>query len=184
MKHNVLLHGSSNSYCNVVNALPSEKEVQQDFGPKALLPMQWAPTSHTKENALVFWDCGSNICLIRRQYAEDTGLKGQRVTQSIATTGRAAEEWETQVYRIELVDKQGIKYPILAFEMETITGDQEPTEVAAALELLPAVPDMISIFRPSGPVDILVGIKYASLLLWLVDRKKHTCKDPRLGLFD
>ena len=62
--HNALLHGSSNSYCNVVNAPPSEKEVQQDFGPKALLPMQWASTSHTKDNALVFWDCGSNISLI------------------------------------------------------------------------------------------------------------------------
>ena len=43
----------------------------------------------------IFWDSGSNICLVRKAYAEAAGLKGRRVIQYIATTGRAAEDWET-----------------------------------------------------------------------------------------
>lgn len=137
-KHNALLHGSTNAFCNAM-AIPTE-EVMNNTGPRVLLPMQWVSVSHTEHNALAFFDSGSNICLIRRQFAERMGLKGWKVTQSLAMTDREAEEWETKVYAIELVDIAGNKYSLLALEMDNITGILELIEVDKALKAIPAIP--------------------------------------------
>ena len=37
--------------------------------------MQWVSAANMKDNALVFWDNGSNICLVRKAYAEATGFR-------------------------------------------------------------------------------------------------------------
>ena len=107
-------------------------------------------------------------------------MKGRRVRQSIATAGRGAEEWDTRVYNIDLVDRLGNRRTVLAFKINTITGDQQPNEVDAALKILPAIPDYPSIMRPTGPVDLLLGIQYAGLHLLVADKTKHIEGNLRL----
>jgi hypothetical protein len=87
LKHNPSLHGSDVRYCNTICARPTINEVNKNTGVEALLAMQWVATMCTKDNTLVFWDSGSNICLIRKGYAEACGLKGRPMVQTIATPG-------------------------------------------------------------------------------------------------
>ena len=91
------------------------------------------------QQALAFWDLGSNVNLVTRQFAESAGWKGRTVTQRLQTTGNAAEEWHTTAYWVPLVDRDGEEHVILAFQIDSITAPLGYVNVEAALNILPNI---------------------------------------------
>ena len=58
-----------------------------------------------------------------------------------------------------MVDRNDNKYPILAFEIDINTGKQQPIEVRGAIKLLLAIPDIVIVYYPNEPVNVLVDIQ-------------------------
>jgi hypothetical protein len=81
---------------------------------------------------------------------------------------------------LELIDREGVKHPIMAYKMEKITANAEFTSVEGALKIFPAIPRLASVYRPHGPVDLLIGIQYAALHPWVADRDQHMSGQLRL----
>ena len=93
-RHNHLLHGTGNSYCNsikrvmtsngVSNVLgkdvpgaPSIKEIEAADSIHALLQLQLIPVkSKAVKQASTFYDPGSNVNLVRKKFAKEAGWKG------------------------------------------------------------------------------------------------------------
>ena len=61
-----------------------------------------------------------------------------------------------------LVDREGKKHRIFAFEVDLITAPLKRVDIKPALESFPGVRED-EIFRPIGPVDILIGIQSAAI---------------------
>ena len=66
-------------------------------------------------------------------------------------------------YWATLLDREKGEHTLLAFEMESITAVQEGVDVSGALSLFPALKNLDQVKRPSGAVDLLVGIHHAPL---------------------
>ena len=94
-RHNHLLHGTGNSYCNSVKKVltsnnralnilgkgalgaPSIKEIEAADGVHALLQLQYIPVkSKNVKQASSFYDSGSNMNLVRKRFAKEAGWKG------------------------------------------------------------------------------------------------------------
>ena len=94
-RHNHLLHGSGNSYCNSIKrvltsntgvpnvlgkdapGMPTIKEIEAADSVVTLLQLQYVPVeSRTIKQASMFYNPGSNVNLVRRQFAEEAGWKG------------------------------------------------------------------------------------------------------------
>ena len=91
-------------------------------------------------------------------------LPGTPVTLSLQTAGNPMEEWVTVAYNLFLVDSSGEKHKVTAYEMDTITSDIEAmdtSKLAAIFSYLEVKPE--DLIRPSGPVDLLVGVNHASI---------------------
>ena len=70
--------------------------------------------------------------------------------------------WETQIYLVTMVDRNGQEYRKTAFLMETITRPVPSVNVQDVLPLfLIETIDEKDIARPVGSVDLLVGIQWA-----------------------
>ena len=92
-KHNSLIHGSTSSYCNLVQvnsasagsggaAPPLDEMEEADAEPRALMQIQWLEVE------------GKDVSrsLVRKEFAELAELEGRTVVQQLQTTGRGAEE--------------------------------------------------------------------------------------------
>ena len=102
-----------------------------------------------------------SIVLIRHGFAEDLGLKGQEVIQSIQVCGRDFEDWETKAYWVVMIDRNGVEHKMKALGIERITSDIEAMKVRGVLHLL-HVP-LCDVERPHGPIDLLVSLNEAGL---------------------
>ena len=186
VKHHNLLHGAKSKFCNMVhvngarvkaggggvlvsnavegNRAPTMEEIERmDAAQNILLQTQWLEIRGDLDQCLSFWDCGSNIHLIRSAFAKQAGLQGRPVTQYLQTTGRQSEAWQTMAYRVRLVDREGNEHVILAFAMDSITASQERVDVSKAMSLFPILKDLEQVSRAVGPVDLLLGIHQAEL---------------------
>ena len=170
--HHKMLHGTTNRYCNLVqinavkNMAPTRGELNQfESAQNILMQVQNITINNNKEqlSLLVFWDSGSNMNLVRMRFARSLGLTGRPVRQYLQTTGRGPEAWDTMVYWITLTDNTGGQHRILAFGMESITAVQRGVDVDSAVKLFPELRDGDQIRRPTGEVDLLVGIQHANL---------------------
>ena len=57
--------------------------------------------------AVVYWDTGSNVNLVRKEFAKQAGWVGRPVVQRLQTSGRVAEDWRTTCYKVTLVENLG-----------------------------------------------------------------------------
>ena len=72
--------------------------------------------------AIVYWVTGSNVNLVRQDFARMAGWVGRPVVQRLQSTGQGAEDWRTTCYKVTLVDNLVWDHPILVFEIGTITA--------------------------------------------------------------
>merc|ERR1711867_119431 len=73
-----------------------ELEVQEREGMNTMFLVQRVPVqgSSTREDALVFFDKGSNVSMIRDETANKLGLKGLPVKQKLVRSGADVMDWE------------------------------------------------------------------------------------------
>ena len=111
-RHNTLLHGTGNKYCNSVKKVsncnrsmphllgkgdpgaPTVKEIAAVDAVHALFQLQTIPVESKTDvhQASTFYDAGSNVNLVRESFARKAGWKGQPVLQSLFTTGGQVKE--------------------------------------------------------------------------------------------
>ena len=78
----------------VAPGTPTVKEIEAADNVHALLQLQDIPVeSSTVKQASTFYDSGSNINLVRKQFAKKAGWKGQPVLQTLLTTGGQIKAW-------------------------------------------------------------------------------------------
>ena len=127
---------------------------------ETLLQVQLVPFKGGRKG-IIFWDGGATIVLIRHAFAKMLGLRGQEVTQRIQVCGKQFEEWETMAYWVIMIDRFGQQHRMKALGIDTITSSIHPVDIKGVIHLL-KVP-WKDVARPSGPVDLLVGLNEAGL---------------------
>ena len=75
---------------------------------------------------------------------------------------RPQEQWETTVYKVTLVDKEGDEHIMQAYGMEEITSDKEKVNIDGVTHYFPHIPAE-DLQRPCGKVDLLCGLNQAAL---------------------
>merc|ERR1711867_82993 len=89
-------------------------------------------------------------------------------------TGGEGAEWNTKAYHISLIDRGGKRHKDLAYSIGTIMSPVEVVDVRPALKEFPELKgDYSKIFRPTGDVDLLIGINNAHLHPYLANPGKH-----------
>ena len=69
---------------------------------------------------------------------------------------------DTKVYVIQLLDKKNNEHEIIAFGLEAISTDISEIKVGRISHHFRAVSDK-DIKRPSGKIDLLLGLRYAKI---------------------
>ncbi|WP_416879624.1 hypothetical protein, partial [Litorimonas sp.] len=165
--HHPMLHGTQIRYCNAVSAAikkPTARPVHhgEENIAHTLLQMQFVTVEGAPRPAATFWDNGSNINMIRGEYAKLLKVKGRPVTIQLTTTGGTTKPWKTFEYTIGLVDRKGTIHKVVATEMEQITAEQPEVDISAVSDIFPEL-DPTLVQRPKGHVDLLLGIHVGSL---------------------
>merc|ERR1711888_493815 len=158
----------------------SELEIQDREGMNTMFLVQRIPvkgSSATKE-ALVFYDKGSNVSMIRDEMASKLGLKGRPVKQKLVRSGADVMDWDTKANNVPLIKKDGSKVIITAMGFPDISSEIEPADVGAAMNVFPQIPSIASIKRPSGKVDLLVGINCLKV------QPKEIAREKNLSLWE
>ena len=113
--------------------------------------------SHTMP-ALAFHDNGSNVTMIRHELAKKLSLAGCEVKQKLVRSGGDIMDWKTTAYKVPILTRNGKVIVLTAMGMDEISSEIKPAEVKPALKVFPQIPDLNSIRRPSGTVDLLIGL--------------------------
>merc|ERR1712219_30528 len=129
--------------------------------------------SSGNREALVFFDKGSNVSMIRYEMANKLGLEGLPVKQKLARSGADVMDWETRAYKVPLIKKNGSKVMITEMGVPEISSEIEPANVGAAIKVFPQIPNLASIKRPSGKVDLLIGLNCMEVQPKEVARKNN-----------
>ena len=79
-----------------------------------------------------------------------------------------------------MVDMGGKVHKVMAYSIEIITAPTEEADLKPALEVFPEVKDLCNILRPTGNVDLLLGIQDANLHPYLAKPNKHCVGKLRL----
>ena len=80
-------------------------------------------------------------------------------------------DWDTKAYNVPLITNDGKIVVLTAMGVDEISSDIKLANIEPALEVFPQIPDLESIKRPSGKVDLLVGLNFAEVQPWEVERK-------------
>ena len=95
-------------------------------------------------------------------------------------TGGRIKAWQTEAYHVPLVDREGTVHYVLAYSINTITSPTDYVDVQPALKVFPDVNCLVTILRPVGEVDLLLGIHHSDLHPVLADPVKHRVDKLRL----
>ena len=110
----------------------------------------------TAGNIVTFWDIGSTITLVGKEYAQRKHLPGVPVTYDLTTVGGVTTTHHTTLYIITIIDRQGEEHSIKAFEIEEICGELKRINTSQFAKLFKSTkPHQIR--RPSGKIEILIG---------------------------
>ena len=119
---------------------------------------------------LVFWDSGSNVSMVTKEFTRKAGWKGTWTTTPLQSTNLEPEKWNNVAYQVILVDLSGKEHNILPFEIEQMTGDIDPLYISHDItKLFGGACDTVDISRPNRQLDILIGIHCADLHLVVAD---------------
>ena len=113
-KHSHWLHGARGfAQCNLIvaKATTREQNVLLEF------IMTSFKASFGITQGLVFFDNGATLAIIRDKFAELLQLKGEKVTEWIKVLGQAWEIWNTILYNVPMIDKEGTVHTVQAYGM-------------------------------------------------------------------
>merc|ERR1711867_11329 len=133
------------------------------------------------DRASTFFDSGSNVNLVTKDFARRARLKGQPVLQSLLMTGGKVSDWSTKAYFVPLIDRWGKEQEVLAYSKGTIMSPIEEVDLRPALREFPELGnDYWRIHRPVGKVDLLIGTNDVRLHPYLANPNKHLKGNLRL----
>ena len=72
---------------------------------------------------ITFWDNGSTITLISRDYAQRNKLSGVPVSYDLTTVDGTTTIRHTMLYEITLIDRRAKRHCLKALEIEEICGE-------------------------------------------------------------
>merc|ERR1711888_579843 len=107
------------------------------------------------QEALVFYDKGSNVSMIRNETAQKLGLEGLAVQQKLVRSGADVMDWNTKAYKVPLISKVDLLIGINFLEVQ-------PREVAREKGL--------SLWESSFGTGYLLGGTHPDI--WLGGRKE------------
>merc|ERR1712215_647441 len=91
-------------------------------------------------------------------------------------TGGKVSEWKTKANFVPLIDRGGKVHKELAYSIGIITSPTEDVDLRPALREFPELRnDYRKIMRPTGDVNLLIGIQDARLHPYITDPVEH-CK--------
>lgn len=110
---------------------------------------------------ILFWDSGSNISLVRKEYAVKHGLDGVNVSYELLTLGNSSIQ-NTVLYDVPIYDRSGKKHVIKAYAIDTIceSGVEFSQDICKLFKDELVLKD---IKRDFSTVDVLIGMNYANL---------------------
>ena len=88
--------------------------------------------------------------------------------QKLVRSGGDVMDWDTKAYNVPLMTKDGEKVVLTAMGVDEISSVIEPANVKPALEIFQQIPNLDSIKRPNGKVDLLIGLNYLEVQPWEV----------------
>ena len=144
-----------------VTRAPTPGEVRDANEAFALVPVQEVAVKGNGPLIKVFFDAGSNIHLVRREYTERAGWVGTPVRQAMTMAGGSTKEWDTALYSIPLVKNNGTEVRLLATAVDQVTKELARVDVTAAATMFGCRAS--ELLRPSGQVDLLIGIQSAAI---------------------
>ena len=153
--HSRLLHGATTP--GLVLAIaggPTSSDV--------LLLLQAVPTK-AGSTAVVFWDHGSTTALVTYKFAEENNLVGEKCNFELSGVGTDKRVFETSLYMVPLVDRQGDLHYIDAFGIETITSSDVNHSIREAAGVFKEV-DLEDVAVPATGVDLLIGMKNVDIM--------------------
>ena len=128
---------------------------------ETLLLIQYVDTLRG-ERAIVFWDGGSTLTLISKDYAARNRLHGVPILYDLITVGGVVTTHDTMLYEITIISIDGTPKVLQAFEIDEICGSLKPVKTEGFASLFPSTTPS-EIARPAGRVDILIGNDYAPI---------------------
>ena len=150
------------------NAKPSEVQVAAKSdetvtigGDEVLLQLQMVDF-RGGDKGLVFFDNGSTAVIIREKFAARLKLRGRRCVQWLQVCGKPQEPWETVMYTVTIVDREGDCHSMQAYGMDKITSDIESVNIDGVTHFFPNIPAE-DLQRPRGKVNLLCGLNQAAL---------------------
>ena len=111
---------------------------------------------------ITFWDNGSTITLVSRDYAQRNKLSGVPVSYDLTTVDGTTTIRHTMLYEITLIDRRAKKHCLKALEIEEICGELVNIKTDMFAKLFNNTKPF-EIKRPRGKLDILIGSNYLSL---------------------
>ena len=128
---------------------------------ETLLLIQYVDTLNG-DSAILFWDGGSTLTLVSKDYAEQNNLHGVPISYDLTTVGGIVTTHDTTLYEITIVARDGSHQTLQAFEIDEICGSLKAVKTEGFAQHFPSTtPEDIA--RPSGKVDILVGNDMAAI---------------------
>ena len=160
LKHSKLVHGCSISGIGCHARTSASVNTPGDSG-ETLLLIEKIKTLDGSA-IITFWDNGSTITLISRDYAQRNKLSGVPVSYDLTTVDGTTTIRHTMLYEITLIDRRAKRHCLKALEIEEICGElvNIKTDMFAKLFKNTKPSD---IKRPRGKLDILIGSNYLSL---------------------
>ena len=102
------------------------------------------------------------IALVSKAYIRRAKLKGVVITYNLEVTGGKIETHTTTLYEITLLDRDGNKHVIKAFEIEEICGYINKFDMTDFAKLFPSV-SVEQVKRCGGKAELLIGSNYLPL---------------------
>ncbi|KAK4322373.1 hypothetical protein Pmani_006887 [Petrolisthes manimaculis] len=107
---------------------------------------------------------GSDITLVTHHVAEKLRLKGKDINLSMIKVGNVLENYSSKEYCIPLVDRSSQIWEIKAVGIDEISAKiSKKIDVTRVPELFVGVSNH-EIDRPSGEINMLIGVNYSELL--------------------
>ena len=114
------------------------------------------------EDIIAFWDSGSTLALITKDYAIRNNLQGIPVSYDLITVGGNITTHNTTLYELTLIDRDGENYVLKVYEIDDICGEMRAIRTDKFTHLFPSTLAQ-EIARPGGKIELLIGMEYASI---------------------
>ena len=120
------------------------------------------PVTSSSQKAIVFCDDGSEATFISSSAVRKLKAKKLRPTRIEMATLTSSKEIDTYLYEVTLVTKAGRKCKVVAIALPELAGEANQLDIDALDSIFPDF-DCVSLQRPKGEIDVLLGSDYFGL---------------------